>query len=155
MKTGTYTQQYVHLIFAVKYRKAALTKDIRSHVFSYMSGIITSMGHKSINVNGVEDHVHILLGLNPTISVSDTVYAVKRGSSLYINKEGLCPGTFRWQSGFGSFTYSRSQLSRVYRYIENQEDHHAKSSFKKEYIEFLERYEIDYDDRYLFDFWDE
>jgi REP element-mobilizing transposase RayT len=154
MKPATYTQNYVHLVFAVKNRNAVLTKDIREKVFKYISGIVTTMKHKSINVNGVSDHVHILIGMHPDISISDTVYAIKRSSSLFINENRLCKRKFAWQEGFGSFTYSRSQIHRVYMYIENQEKHHERSTFKTEYIQFLKNYEIEYDDRFLFDFWD-
>lgn len=153
MKPGTFTQQYVHLVFAVKNHDAALTRNIRKRVFEYMSGIITAMNHKSIIVNGVSDHVHILIGLNPSISISDTVHAIKRSSSLFINKERLCIGKFGWQEGYGGFTYSRSQLENVYNYIHNQEKHHEKSTFKAEYIQFLKNYAIDFDERFLFDFW--
>lgn len=155
MKPGTFTQMYVHLIFAVKHREAALNKDIRTTVFKYISGIITNMKHKSIIVNGVSNHVHILIGLNPVQSISKTVHDIKRNSTLYINQERLCKGTFSWQEGYGGFTYSRSQIENVYNYIQNQEKHHAKSTFKSEYIQFLKNYEIDYDDRFLFDFWED
>jgi len=154
MKPGTFTQQYVHLVFAVKNHDAALNKDIRKRVFEYMSGIITAMNHKSIIINGVSDHVHILIGLNPSISISDTVHDIKRGSSLFINKEKLCKGKFAWQEGYGGFTYSRSQLENVCNYIQNQERHHEKSTFKEEYVQFLKKYAIDYNEKYLFDFWD-
>ncbi|MFO7614723.1 MAG: IS200/IS605 family transposase [Bacteroidales bacterium] len=155
MKPGTYTQNYVHLVFAVKYREAALTQDIRERVFSYISGVVTSLKHKSIIVNGVSDHVHILMGLNPNVSISATVRDIKRASSTFINEEGLCKHQFYWQEGYGSFTYSRSQLPRIYLYIENQERHHAKKKFRDEYVAFLKRNGIDYDDRYLFHFWEE
>lgn len=154
MKPGTYTQNYVHLVFAVKNRHASLTKDIRETVFKYISGIVTTMKHKSIHVNGVSDHVHILIGMHPDISISDTVYAIKRSSSLFINENKLCKRKFAWQEGFGSFTYSRSQIHRVYEYIENQEKHHEKSTFRSEYVQFLEKYEIAFDERFLFNFWD-
>jgi len=153
MKPGNYTQMYVHLVFAVKRREAALTKEIRSEIFEYISGIITNMNHKSIIVNGVSDHIHILIGMNPSQSISDTVHHIKRNSSLYINKNGLCKGRFSWQEGFGGFTYSRSQIGNVYRYIENQEKHHEKSNFKDEYVKTLKRFQIDYNDEYLFNFW--
>jgi putative transposase len=155
MKPGTFTQMYVQLIFAVKNREAALTSEIRSHVFKYMSGIISNMKHKSIIVNGVSNHVHILIGLNPSKSISDTVHDIKRNSALYINNEKLCKGKFSWQEGYGGFTYSRSQLDNVYHYILNQERHHAKSTFRNEYIQFLINYEIDFDDRFLFVFWED
>ena len=152
MKPGKYTQLYIQLVFAVKNRDALLTKNIRSRVFEYISGIITELKHKSIIVNGVSDHVHILLGLNPSISISDTVHAIKRSSSLFINNEKLCKFRFSWQEGYGAFSYSKSQLENVFRYIENQEEHHKKKSFRIEYLNFLEKFEIEFDEKYLFDF---
>jgi REP element-mobilizing transposase RayT len=155
MKPGTFTQMYVQLVFAVKNRDAVLTKDIRKRVFEYMSGIITNLKHKSIIINGTSNHVHILLGLNPSISVSDTVHDIKRSSSLFINNEKLCPGRFSWQEGYGGFTYSRSQITDVYNYIENQESHHKKRTFHEEYIDFLTKNEIEFDQQFLFDFFDD
>jgi REP element-mobilizing transposase RayT len=155
MKPGTFTQLYIQLVFAVKYRRALLHESIQAHVFEYMSGILTNLNHKSIIVNGVEDHVHILFGLNPAVSISDTVHDVKRSSSLHINKEGLCPDKFAWQEGYGAFSYSRSQVKRVYQYILHQKEHHYKQSFKEEYVEFLDKYKVEYDDRFLFNFLDD
>ena len=155
MKPGVYTQLYVQLVFAVKNRDAVLQKAIRERVFEYMSGILTEMKHKSIIVNGVSDHVHILFGENPSKSISDTVHDVKRSTSLFINNEKLCGGKFSWQEGYGAFTYSRSQLNDVYRYIQNQEEHHKKKTFKEEYIQFLQKFEIEYDERFLFEFLDD
>jgi len=155
MKPGNYTQLYVHLVFAVRRREAALNREIRGRVFEYISGIITGLKHKSIIVNGVSDHVHILIGLNPAVSISNSVHDIKRGSSLFINTEKLSRSKFSWQEGYGAFTYSRSQLSRIYNYIENQEKHHEKKSFRGEYLEFLEKYQVEYDNRFLFTFWDE
>jgi putative transposase len=97
MKPGTFTQMYVQLVFAVQNREAQLTKPFRNQIFEYIGGINTNLKHKSIIVNGVSTHVHILIGLNPSVSVSDTVYHIKRSSSLFINKEKLCPGRFSWQ----------------------------------------------------------
>jgi len=155
MKPGTYTQMYTQLVFAVKNRDAALHKNIRTRVFEYMSGIITTMGHKSIIINGTSNHVHIFIGIHPDKSISDTVHDVKRSTSLFINKESLCLGRFSWQEGYGGFTYSRSQINNVYNYILNQEEHHKKRTFKEEYIQFLKKFEVDYDERYLFDFWED
>jgi len=103
----------------------------------------------------VSDHIHILIGLNPNVSISATVRDIKRASSTFINEEKLCKRKFYWQEGYGSFTYSRSQLDRVFHYIKNQERHHEKKRFKTEYIQFLKKYEIDYNERYLFIFWDD
>ena len=146
---------YVQLVFAVKNRDAVLTNDIRKRVLEYMSGIITNLKHKSIIVNGTSNHVHILFGLNPSISVSDTVHDIKRSSSLFINNEKLCPYRFSWQEGYGGFTYSRSQITDVYNYIENQESHHKKRTFREEYIDILIKNEIEFDQQFLFDFWDD
>ena len=155
MKPGAFTQMYVQLVFAVKFREAVLTVDLRKRVFEYISGIITNLKHKSIIVNGTSNHIHILLGLNPSLSVSDTVHDIKRSSSLFINNEKLCLGKFAWQEGYGGFTYSRSQLTDVYKYIENQESHHKKKTFREEYIDTLTKFDIDFDQQFLFEFWDD
>ena len=155
MKPGTFTQMYIQLVFSVKNREALLHKNIRNRVFEYISGIIREMKHKSIIVNGMSDHVHILIGLHPSKSVSETVHTIKRSASLFINKEKFCRGKFSWQEGYGSFSYGRSQLDAVYNYILNQEKHHQKISFREEYIQFLGKFEIEHDERFLFDFLDE
>jgi putative transposase len=155
MKPGTFTQLYVQLVFAVSNRDAVLKDAIKFKIFGYMSGIISGKKHKSIIINGVNDHVHLLIGLNPAVSISDTVHEVKRCSSLFINNEKLCPGRFSWQEGYGAFSYGRSQLDRVYRYIQNQDRHHLKQSFKEEYLEFLNKYEIEYNPNFLFEFFED
>jgi REP element-mobilizing transposase RayT len=152
MKPGTFTQMYVQLVFAVQNREAVLARKIQPRVFEYMSGIITNMKHKSIIINGTSNHVHILLGLNPSISVSDTVHDIKRSSSLFINNEKLCLGRFSWQEGYGGFTYSRSQINDVYKYIENQEEHHKKKTFQEEYMAILNENEAEFEEQFLFEF---
>lgn len=152
MKPGTYSQLYIHMVFAVRNRDAILDEDIRKRIFPYMSSILTELQHKSIIVNGAIDHVHLLIGLNPSVSISDTVFAVKRNTTLFINKERLCKGQFAWQEGYGAFSYSRSQLEIVYEYISNQEEHHRKKTFREEYISFLKKFAVEYDERFLFDF---
>jgi putative transposase len=127
-----------------------LTKDIRERVFEYISGIITKLKHKSMIVNGTSNHIHILFGLNPSVSVS--VHDIKRSSSLFINTENLCTGRFSWQEGYGGFTYSRSQVADVYNYIENQESPHKKRTFREEYIDILTKNEIEFEQQFLFDF---
>ena len=155
MKPGTYTQLYTQLVFAPKNRNAVLTKEIRDTIFKYIGGIITAMDHKSYIVNGAADHVHIFYGQNPTISISDTVHEIKRVSSLFINKEKLCPGRFAWQEGYGAFSYSRSHRERVWNYLMNQEKHHQKQNFKNEYLQLLKSFDIPFDEKYLFQFWDD
>jgi putative transposase len=155
MKPGTFTQLFIQLVFAVKHRDAVLDKQIRPRIFEYISGIITGMNHKSIIVNGVSNHIHIFVGWNPTKTISETVHDIKRNSSLFINNEKLTHGKFAWQEGYGAFSYGKSQLEDVYNYILNQEAHHKKVTFRYEYIEFLEKFEIEYDIRFLFDFLDD
>ena len=155
MKPGAFTQMYVQLVFAVKRREALLTKNIQSRVFEYISGILTSMNNKSLIVNGTSNHIHIFFGLNPSCNVSDIVHDVKRNSTFLINKERLTYNRFSWQEGYGGFTYSRSQIDHVYRYILNQESHHKKETFHDEYVNILLENEIDYDEQFLFDFWED
>jgi REP element-mobilizing transposase RayT len=155
MKPGAFIRMYVQLVFAVWKRENILFRSIRPRVFGYMSGIIRDQKHKTIIVNGTSDHIHILYGLNPSASVSDTVHDIKRGSSLFINNNKLVPGKFSWQEGYGGFTYSRSQVESVYRYIENQEVNHLKGAFREEYLKLLNDNEIDFDSAYLFEFYDD
>jgi len=145
---------YIHLVFAVRNRENVLSKEIRPRVYEYIGGILTGLKHKPIFINGVSDHIHILFGLNPAISVSDTVHDIKRSSSLFINEKKLVQGRFSWQEGYGAFTISKSEIVNASRYIENQETHHCVESFRDEYTDILRKNEIDYDPRFLFDFSD-
>ena len=154
MKPGAYTQLYVHLVFAVKYRERLLTEEMRVELFKYISGIISNRNHKVIIINGMTDHIHILIGLNPNDKISDLIACIKRESSSFINEKKLFRGKFHWQDGYGAFSYSRSQLDVVYNYIANQEVHHKKRTFREEYVELLTKFEIKYDVKYLFDFFD-
>jgi putative transposase len=155
MKPGTFTQLYEQLVFAVKNRECLLNMAQRKLVFSYISGIVTNLGHKSIIVNGYSDHVHVFFGRNPSISTSETVSAIKKSSAFFINEQKWFPGKFQWQDGYGAFSYSRSQVNDVYNYIAKQEDHHKSRRFRDEYIEMLNKAEIDFDMRFLFNFIDD
>jgi len=154
MKPGKFTQLYIHFVIAVKYRRRLLRAEIRPYIFRHMSAILTNRDHKSIIVNGVSDHIHILIGMNPDDKIADLVATIKRSSSLFINKQNWFNGNFHWQDGYGAFSYSRSQISRVFGYIENQEIHHNEETFRSEYIKLLKQYNIKYDERYLFDFFE-
>lgn len=154
MKPGAFTQLYVHLVFTVKYRERLLTKGMRVELFKYISGIISNRKHKVIIINGMQDHIHILIGLNPNDKISDFVACIKRESSSFINEKKFFRGKFHWQDGYGAFSYSRSQLDVVYNYIANQEVHHKKRTFREEYVGLLKKYEIQFDEKYLFDFFD-
>lgn len=148
---GTYTKLYIHIVFSVKGKENLLRKAWRDELFKYMAGIISNKGHKSIIVNGVGDHVHLFIGLKPAMAISDLVRDIKNNSSNFINKRRLVPGRFSWQEGFGAFSYAEAQIENVYNYIQNQEQHHSKKSFKEEYLEFLEEFQVEYEEKYLFD----
>lgn len=154
MKPDAYSQIYIQLVFAVKNRDALIKKEIRSRVFEYMGGILNNMKHKTIIINGIANHVHVFFGMNPTLSLSDTVHDLKRSSSIFINENRLCNAQFNWQEGYGGFSYSRSQIKDVYEYIKDQENHHKKRTFREEYLDFLKEFEIEYNERFLFDFLD-
>lgn len=147
---NTYTQIHIQAIFAVKYRVGIIRKEWKDELFKYIAGIIQQNDHKVLIINGVEDHVHVFFGMRPIQSLSDLMQDVKGNSSKWINEKGLVPGRFEWQSGFGAFSYSKSQIPDVIRYIQNQEEHHKKQTFLSEYVEFLDCFGVEYDERYIF-----
>lgn len=151
---STFSQIYIQYVFAVKGRKNLLQKPWRDEVFKYMAGIVKVKNQKPIIINGVADHVHVLVGLRPAMSVSDLVRDIKNGSTNFINEQGFLKGKFSWQEGYGAFSYAHSQINNVYRYIVNQEEHHRKNTFREEYIDFLRKFEVDYKENYLFDWLD-
>ncbi|WP_264552971.1 IS200/IS605 family transposase [Flavobacterium sp. N2038] len=148
---NTYHQIYLQVVFAVKHREAVITKEWRAKLFSIIGNLINETGCKTIIVNGIEDHVHCLLGLKPTISVSELMKTIKAKSSKYINDHKLTTARFEWQEGYGAFSYSQSHVSDVYKYIENQEDHHKKQTFNQEYLNFLNKFNIQYEEKYIFE----
>jgi len=147
----TYHQMYVQAVFAVKYRAAVIEMNWKHKLFAVMGNLINETGCKTIIVNGVEDHVHCFFGLKPPVSVSDVMKNAKAKSSKWLNETGLLRHRFEWQGGFGAFSYSHSDIHNVYRYIQNQEQHHKKQTFKTEYIQMLEYHQIEYDERYIFE----
>ena len=147
---NTYTQIYVQVVFAVQERACLIKKEWREELFKYIAGILKNQGVKLIAIGGVEDHLHILLALDPKIALSDLIRDVKANSSKFINQKGFVCGKFYWQEGFGAFSCSRSQLDEVAKYVLNQEQHHARQAFKDEYVGLLRRFDVEYDERYLF-----
>lgn len=148
---GTFSQIYIQLVFAVKGRENLLQKPWRDEVFKYISGIIKGKNQKPIIVNGVSDHVHVFVGIRPSMSISDLVRDIKNNSSNFINEHKFIKGKFSWQEGYGAFSYSHSQIKNVYEYIANQEEHHRKKTFKEEYLDFLRKFEIEYNEKFLFE----
>lgn len=147
---NTYTQIYIHIIFAVKGRQNLISNNIKEELYKYITGIVTNEEQKLIAINGMPDHIHVLIGLKPNKSLSDLVRDIKANSSRLINEKQWINGKFEWQTGYGAFTCSHSQLTNVINYIQNQEEHHKTKSFKEEYIEFLKSFDIDFEENYIF-----
>jgi putative transposase len=148
---GTFSQIYIQAVFAVKGRANLMHKSWRHEVFKYMSGIIENKNQKSIIVNGVADHVHVFVGLKPSMALSDLMRDIKNNATNFINDRKWLPGKFSWQEGYGAFSYAHSNIDQVYNYILNQEEHHKKQTFREEYLSFLDEYEVSYENRFLFD----
>ena len=147
---NTYSQIYIHIVFAVEGRQNLIKPENNDVLQKFITGIVSGQKQKLIAINNMPDHVHMLVGLQPDVALSDLVRNIKAGSSDFINRKRWAKGRFSWQEGFGAFSYSRSQLAAVIRYIENQQKHHAKKSFREEYIELLKKFNVEYDDRYIF-----
>lgn len=148
---NTYTQLYIQIVFTVKGRKSLIKKPWRDDLYKYICGIVNNKSQKVYAIGGVEDHIHILVSVFPNISISELVGLIKSNSSRWINQNGLVPQGFQWQEGFGAFSYSQSDISNVANYIANQETHHAKRKFRDEYIDLLEKFNVAYDEKYLFE----
>jgi|ERR1044072_2895195 REP element-mobilizing transposase RayT len=149
---NTFSQIYIQIVFAVENRQSLIKPEFKEDLYKYITGIAKNQGQKLIAVNGVEDHVHILLGLKPTIALADLVRDIKSDSAAFINKRKLVRGRFNWQEGYGAFSYGHSQLNTVIRYIQNQERHHQKHSFRNEYMTLLRKFDIAFDNKYVFTF---
>jgi putative transposase len=147
---GTFSQLYIQAVFAVKGRENLILKSWKDDLHKYIAGTIKGKGQKSIIVNGMPDHIHAFIGLRPAMSISDLIRDIKNNSSNFINDQKFVKGKFSWQEGYGAFSYSHSHISNVYNYILNQEEHHKKKTFREEYVEFLKKFEIQYDEKYLF-----
>ena len=148
---NTYTRIYIHVIFAVQGRQNLIKPEYNNELQKYITGIVSAQKQKLLAINNMPDHMHLLVGLKPDMPLSDLVRTIKAGSSKFISEKRWVAGRFSWQEGFGAFSYSHSQLGTVIRYIENQPKHHAKKSFREEYIELLEKFNVDYDQRYIFE----
>jgi putative transposase len=152
---NTYTNCYFHLVFAVKNRDALIKKSWKDELEMYITGIIQNHRHKLLAIGSMPDHIHIFIGYNVNQLIPDLVEEIKTSSNAWIKQKNYSKFKFEWQKGYGAFTHSRSQIDRVIKYIENQEDHHSKKSFRDEYLDILKKNEIEYNDTYLFDFFDD
>ncbi len=147
---NTYTQIHIQFVFVVKFRRALIEDSYKQELYQYITGIVQNYGHKMLAINGVSDHIHIFIGMRPTQSMSDLMQDVKGSSSKWINEKKFLKVKFEWQEGYGAFSYSKSHVQNVINYIHNQEKHHAKQTFRDEYLEFLKKFDIEYDERYIF-----
>jgi putative transposase len=148
---NTFSQIYIHLVFSVKRRQSLIQKKWKPDLYKYICGIVIGKEQKVYAIGGVEDHIHILVSIKPNISISDLVRDIKANSTKWINENRLVVEKFQWQEGFGAFSYAQSQLDTVIAYINNQEQHHQKKTFKDEYLELLQKFMIEYDEKYLFE----
>ena len=147
---NSYTQIHIHFVFAVKYRAALIDKVWKEKLHQYITGIFQQNKHKMLQINSMSDHIHIFIGMRPDQSVSALIQNVKTESSKWIKAENFCKSPFAWQEGYGAFSYSKSQVNDVVRYIQNQETHHRKESFLDEYRKMLTAFGIEWDEKYLF-----
>jgi REP element-mobilizing transposase RayT len=145
---------YIQIVFAVKRRQNLIQKNWKDELHKYICGIINGKEQKVYAIGGVSDHIHILVSIKPNIAISDLVRDIKANSSKWINENEFVRGKFQWQEGFGAFSYAQSQLDNVIAYINNQEQHHQKKTFKDEYLTLLQKFDIEYDEKYLFDWFE-
>lgn len=147
---NTYTQIYIQVVFAVEGRQSLVRREWKEELQRYMTGIVTAQGQKLLAIHCMPDHTHVLIGLKPNLALSDLVGDIKTGSTNFINRQRWVAGRFHWQEGFGAFSYSHSHLTTVIRYIQNQEQHHARKTFRDEYLALLDKFEVPHEDRYIF-----
>lgn len=151
---NSYTQIHIHIVFAVKNRASFIKPEWEERLFQYITGIVQKKGHKMLAINGMPDHIHFFIGQRADSCLSDLVREVKKASNEFVNEQKFSPSRFYWQEGFGAFSYNHSQIDAVVKYILNQKEHHKKRTFSEEYLEFLKMNEIEFNDKYLFDWFD-
>jgi putative transposase len=149
---NTFSQIYIQTVFAVSNRESLIKPAFKEDLYKYITGIVKNQGQKLISINGMPDHIHILIGLRPAMALADLVREIKADSTNYINEQKSVHGRFNWQEGYGAFSYGHSQLSTVIRYIQNQEKHHQKRTFKSEYLTLLRKFDIAFEEKYVFEF---
>lgn len=146
----TYTQIHLHLVFAVKRREYLIQESMKDELYKYLTGIIRNNGHKVLAINGMPDHVHVLIGMRPNQALSELMRDVKAGSAKWVNEKDCMPGRFEWQEGYGAFSYDKTSLPKVIEYIIHQNVHHQVRTFSEEYLDLLKEFEVSFDEKYLF-----
>jgi REP element-mobilizing transposase RayT len=152
--SSTFSQIYIQIVFAVKGRASLIHASWEEELYKYITGIVQNKDQKMLAINGMSDHIHILIGMKPSCCLSDLVREIKKSSNEFIKEKKFTKMNFQWQGGFGAFSYSQKELENVISYVKNQKEHHKKKSFKKEYINFLNRFQIEFKDEYLFEWID-
>ncbi len=150
MGAGTFSQIYIQIVFAVKGRNSLIHKNWEGELYKYITGIVQNKGQKMLAINGVQDHIHIFIGMKPSCRLSDLVREIKKSSNNYIKEKRFTKYKFEWQEGYGAFSYSHSALDNVIKYVNNQKEHHREKTFKEEYLDFLENFNIEFNNEYLF-----
>jgi putative transposase len=153
--SSTFSQIYIQVVMAVKGRNSLISQTWEEELYKYITGIISNKNQKLIAINGAEDHIHILIGMKPSCCLSDLIREVKKSSNAFVKEKRFTKFKFDWQDGYGAFSYSQSALDNVIAYIQNQKEHHKKKTFKQEYIGFLKKFQIEYDEKYLFEWVDD
>jgi putative transposase len=154
MKANTFSQIYLHFVIVVQNKECLIGGKEQNEIFTFVSNLVIDLGHKPIAVNGMPEHLHILIGFNPDKSPSETIREIKSATMQYINSKKWFTAPFRWEPGFGAFSYSKSQLGKAMAYIRNQEEFHRNQTIRDEYIETLRKHEIHFGNKVMFDFVD-
>ena len=147
---STLSRIYVQIVFAVQGRENLIHQSWENDLYKYITGIVQNKDQKMLAINGMPDHIHIFIGMKPTCCLSDLVRDIKKSSTQFIREQRLTKYAFSWQKGYGTFTYSHSHVNNVCHYIQTQKEHHRTQNFKDEYLEFLKDYEIDYEEKFVF-----
>ena len=147
--SGTYSQIYIQLVFVVKGRQPLITARWEEDLYKYITGIVTNKGQKMLAINGMPDHLHLLIGMKPACCLADLVREIKKSSTAFVRENRYTKNPFQWQEGYGAFSYSHSGFRHVIAYIQNQKEHHGKRSFEAEYRDFLKEFEITFKEEYF------
>lgn len=152
---NTYTQLYIQFVFAVKHRESLIKKEWKDELYKYITGVVQNNKSEMLAINGMPDHIHIFIGYKPTIAIPDLIKDIKLASGSWINDKGLTSHRFNWQEGYGAFSYRFRDIDEICKYIQNQESHHHRKTFREEYTALLNDFDVEYDDKYLFEFFDD
>lgn len=151
---NTFSQIYLQFVFAVQDRYCLISKNHKEELQKYITALVQNRGAKLLAINCMPDHTHLFVGFKPVISIADFIKEIKVESNEFINNKKWVQGHFKWQSGYGVFSYSKSHIDAVVKYVQNQEKHHEKKTFRSEYLEFLNKFDIAFEEKYLFDFFE-